>query len=240
MGEAVIQASGLTKRYGEVIALHPLDLAVAPGEIVCLLGANGAGKTTAMNLFLGFAEGSGGEARVLGRPVGEDPAAARRALGYVAEQAALYPLLTGHENRAFFAGLGKRRITNDGQAVLDGLRLAPEAMARPVGEWSKGMRQKLALAITLDKGARAILLDEPLSGLDPVAANELVALLKQTAARGVAMLVATHDIFRAREMADRIAILKAGRLVAWVDPTAVTGTELEALYLRHMAEQRAA
>jgi ABC-2 type transport system ATP-binding protein len=240
MDSAVIEARRLAKTYGAVVALHPLDLAVPAGEIVCLLGANGAGKTTAMNLFLGFAEASGGEARVMGQLVSDDPAAARKALGYVAEQAALYPLLTGHENRAFFAGLAGRTLPADAGAVLDALRLAPEAMVRPVGEWSKGMRQKLALAIALDKGAKAILLDEPLSGLDPVAANELVALLKQTAAAGVAMLVATHDIFRAREMADRIAILKAGRLVAWVDPRAVTGGELEALYVQHMAEQRAA
>jgi ABC-2 type transport system ATP-binding protein len=240
MAEPVLEARGLAKHFGPIVALHPLDLAVGAAEIVCLLGANGAGKTTAINLFLGFTEPTGGEARVLGRSVAEDPAAARRALGYVAEQAALYPLLTGHENRAFFAGLAGRTVPTDGGAILSALRLQPDAMDRPVGQWSKGMRQKLALAIALDKGARAILLDEPLSGLDPVAANELVAVLKDTAARGVALLVATHDIFRAREMADRIGILKAGRLAAWVDPTTLSGTELEALYLGHMTEAMAA
>ncbi|HEX8553787.1 MAG TPA: AAA family ATPase, partial [Sphingomonas sp.] len=102
--------------------------------------------------------------------------------------------------------------------------------------YSKGMRQKLGLAIAVAKDARAILLDEPLSGLDPKAANELVTVMRRLAGEGVAMLVSTHDIFRAKEVASRIGIMAHGRLLDELDPAALSAADLERLYLRHMTE----
>lgn len=237
---AVLEARDLTKRYGELVALDRLNIAVAAGETLCLLGANGAGKTTTLNLFLGFTAPTSGQALVAGHDVAANPAAARAALGYVAEVVSLYPSLSGAENLAFFAQLaGQAPRAAERDAILDRLRFPAGAIARPAGDYSRGMRQKLGLAIALMKGAKAILLDEPLSGLDPAAANDLVAVLQETAAGGTALLVSTHDIFRAKDVATRIGIMRHGRLVQTVDPAALSGPELESLYLTHMAERAA-
>lgn len=237
---AILEARDLTKLYGDHLALDRLNFAVAAGETLCLLGANGAGKTTTLNLFLGFTAPTSGQALVAGHDVAANPAAARAALGYVAEVVSLYPSLSGAENLAFFAQLaGQAPRAAERDAILDRLRFPKGAIARPAGDYSKGMRQKLGLAIALMKGAQAILLDEPLSGLDPAAANDLVAVLQETAAAGTALLVSTHDIFRAKDVATRIGIMRHGRLVDTVDPAALSGPELESLYLTHMAERAA-
>ncbi len=236
----LLEARGLTKRYGDQLALDGLNLSVAPGETLCLLGANGAGKTTTLNLFLGFTTPTAGSAVVDGQVVADDPAAARARLGYVAEVVSLYPSLSGAENLQFFAslaGMAVDQVRRD--AILARLRFPDAAINKPAGTYSKGMRQKLGLAIALMKDARAILLDEPLSGLDPAAANDLVTVLRETAAGGAALLVSTHDIFRAKDVASRIGIMRHGRLVDMVDPATLTAAELEQLYLTHMAERAA-
>lgn len=240
MTKILLEARALTKRYGDHLALDSLNIAVGAGETVCLLGANGAGKTTTINLFLGFTAPTSGQAIVGGKDVALDPAGARALLGYVAEVVSLYPALTGAENLVFFnrlAGL----TTDIGQRdeILARLRFPLAQIDQAAGNYSKGMRQKLGLAIALMKGARAILLDEPLSGLDPAAANDLVGVLRETAAGGTALLISTHDIFRAKDVADRIGIMRHGRLVDSVDPAQLSGLELERLYLTHMAERAA-
>jgi ABC-2 type transport system ATP-binding protein len=237
---ALLEARGLTKRYGDQLALDGLNLSVAAGETLCLLGANGAGKTTTLNLFLGFTTPTAGTAVVDGKVVADDPAAARARLGYVAEVVSLYPSLSGAENLQFFASLAGVEVDQARRdAILSRLRFPDGAINKPAGTYSKGMRQKLGLAIALMKDARAILLDEPLSGLDPAAANDLVTVLRETAAGGAALLVSTHDIFRAKEVASRIGIMRHGRLVDMVDPAKLTAAELEQLYLTHMAERAA-
>ena len=237
---ALLEARGLTKRYGDQLALDGLNLSVAAGETLCLLGANGAGKTTTLNLFLGFTTPTAGTAVVDGKVVADDPAAARARLGYVAEVVSLYPSLSGAENLQFFASLAGVEVDQARRdAILSRLRFPDGAINKPAGTYSKGMRQKLGLAIALMKGARAILLDEPLSGLDPAAANDLVTVLRETAAEGAALLVSTHDIFRAKEVATRIGIMRHGKLVDMIEPAALSATELEQLYLTHMAERAA-
>lgn len=240
MTDVVLQAQDLSKRYGETLALDRLNLSVETGQILCLLGANGAGKTTTINLFLGFTQPSSGVALVCGRAVHSAPDAARAALGYVAEVVALYPALTGAENLSFFCELAAQPVdTARRDAILAQLGFPAGAIDRAAGTYSKGMRQKLGLAIALMKNAKAILLDEPLSGLDPAAANDLIAVLRATAASGVALLVSTHDIFRAKELANEIGIMRHGVLVANLDPVKLSAGELEALYLTHMAERSA-
>lgn len=238
--QPVLEARGLTKRYGDVAALDGVDFAVGRGETLCLLGANGAGKTTTLSIFLGFVVPSTGAALVDGHDVVAAPAEARRKLGYIAEVVSLYPLLTGAENLAYFTALAG--ITLDAarrDVLLDRLRFPRAAIDRPAGDYSKGMRQKIGLAIALAKDAKAVLLDEPLSGLDPAAANDLVAVLRETAAQGTALLISTHDIFRATEVADRIAIMRHGRIVERCDPGELGAAALERLYLAHMAERAA-
>ncbi len=232
----MLEALGLTKRYGERVALDGLELKVEPGEVFCLLGANGAGKTTTLNLFLGFIEPTQGEARVGGLEVRAHASEARRKVAYVPELVMLYPRLTGRENLAYFSALAgrdglSRRELGDWLAQAG---LAPEAMDRPVGTYSKGMRQKVGIAIALAKEAQALLLDEPTSGLDPLASNELSELLRTLSGQGMAVLMATHDLFRAKESGTRVGIMKSGRLLE-VRPTGELGhAELEQLYLRHM------
>lgn len=238
--ETVLEARRLRKLYGEQTALHGLDLTVTAGEILCLLGANGAGKTTTINLFLGFVPPTTGEALVAGQSVSADPRAARAKLGYVPEVVSLYPTLSGTENIEFFAQVARRSVNVDERdRLLDRLRFPGAQLNDATSSYSKGMRQKLGLAIALLRDVQAILLDEPLSGLDPAAANDLVAVLRETAAGGTTLLVSTHDIFRAKEVADRIGIMRHGHLVDLLEPAALSAAELEALYLTHMSEQTA-
>jgi ABC-2 type transport system ATP-binding protein len=231
----MLQAAGLSKKFGDRWALHPLDLEVHAGQIQCLLGANGAGKTTTLNLFLGFLRATSGTAFVDGKDVAKDVRAVRSRIAYVPEQVSLYPTLSGLENLAYFSKLAGR-ADSDEQLIahLGQVGLDAGVVNRRVEHYSKGMRQKVGLAIALAKGAGALLLDEPLSGLDPQAANEFCELLRQVAQREIAILMATHDIFRACAVATRIGIMKSGRLVEDVLAQDVSPPVLERIYLDHM------
>jgi ABC-2 type transport system ATP-binding protein len=231
-----LQARSLTKRYGDVTALDLLDLAIMPGEVFCLLGANGAGKTTTINLFLGFIEPSAGSVHINGLDVADNPIETKRFVGYVPEQVTLYRNLTGLENLAYFASLatGSDLPADELMSHLAAAGLPADAVGRRLKEYSKGMRQKVAIAIALAKQATALLLDEPTSGLDPKAANEFSELLTMLRSRGTAVLMATHDLFRAKESGTRVGIMKHGRLVETLRTEDIGHADLEQLYLRHM------
>jgi ABC-2 type transport system ATP-binding protein len=234
----MLEAVDLTKRYGDVVALDRLNLTVEPGEVFCLLGANGAGKTTTIQLFLNFVPPTAGEARICGRPVAADPVGTKRALAYIPEVVNLYPALTGLENLAYFAELaGVEGLDDDARvALIERAGLTAEQGRRRVAGYSKGMRQKIGIAIALAKNARVLLLDEPLSGLDPKAANEFGQLVTGLAGAGTAVLMATHDLFRAREIGSRIGIMKHGVMVDVLDTTAVEHADVERIYLQHMTD----
>lgn len=239
----MLRAAGLTKRYEDGhLALDALDLTVADGELFCLLGANGAGKTTTINLFLNFIEPTAGRALVDDVDAAGDPLAAKRRLSYVAENVTLYGNFTARQNLEFFARLGGRdqlsRETAD--AVLRRVGLPERAFGQRVRTFSKGMRQKLALGIAILKDAPNVILDEPTSGLDPRAGAELMHLLKQLRDEGRAILMSTHDIFRAKEYADRIGIMQAGRLVLVRTRAELAAENLEELYLRYVEAEAAA
>jgi ABC-2 type transport system ATP-binding protein len=231
----MLEASNLSKRYDGTVALDGLDLRVEPGEVVCLLGANGAGKTTTIHLFLGFIEPTAGSARVAGLDVRAEPLAARRRVAYVPEQVNLYRSLTGLENLAYFTTLGGGSASIKVLlGILAEVGLDRAEAERRVGTYSKGMRQKVGIAIALARRASALLLDEPTSGLDPEAAGEFTALLRRLSDDGVAVLMATHDLFRAKEVGHRVGIMKRGRLVDTLPTAAVGHAELERIYLDHM------
>ncbi|HEU4458022.1 MAG TPA: ABC transporter ATP-binding protein [Methylibium sp.] len=234
----MLEARGLHKRYAEAVALHPLDLKVEPGEIFALLGANGAGKTTTIHLFMGFVEPSGGQALVGGVEVARDPLAAKRRVAYIPENVMLYGALSGLENLAYFATLALGRRPGDAELAqwLDQAGLARGRGAERVAGYSKGMRQKVGIAIALAKGAQALLLDEPTSGLDPKAANEFSRLLQQLKAQGVAILMATHDLFLAKQAADRVGIMRRGRLLKTMATAELDHVDLERVYLELQAE----
>jgi ABC-2 type transport system ATP-binding protein len=232
----MLEAAALTKDFGTHRALDALDLRVAPGEIVCLLGANGAGKTTTINLFLGFLEPSAGEARVDGVDVRSDPTGTKRKLLYVPEQIALFGELSGLENLAYFAALSgiEDRSPAYLRQCLAQAGLAETAMDRRASGYSKGMRQKVGIALAIAKQARALLLDEPTSGLDPQASAEFHALVVRQRDAGAAVLMVTHDLFRAREVGTRIGLMREGRLRRMIDAADITAVELENLYLEEM------
>ena len=231
----MLNAASVTRRFGDVTAVRDLDLSVAPGELFCLLGANGAGKTTTINLFLGFLTPDAGTITVGGLEPSVDLKGARRQLAYISENVALYPQLTGLENIRLFCQMGGRRL-DDGAlgALLDRSGLTTEQMKRRVSGYSKGMRQKVGLAIAYAREASALLLDEPLSGLDPAAASDFCDELSRLRADGAAVLMTTHDLFRAKELDGTIGIMRAGRLVEVVDASTVGARDLERLYLHHM------
>ena len=232
-----LEAKGLSKRFGSTTALAGLDLTVPHGEVVCLLGANGAGKTTAINLFLGFLTPDAGNAWVEGIDVANSPIEARRRLAYLPESVALYPKLSGLENLAFFDKLaGGERTNDDLSALLGDAGLPAAATHQPAATYSKGMRQKVGIAIAMARKAQTLLLDEPLSGLDPSAANSLGELICRLRDDGSAVLMATHDIFRAKEIGDRIGIMMGGRLVNMLDASALDAKEIETIYLHHLHE----
>lgn len=231
----MLEALGLTKKFDSHVAVNQLNLRIAPGEIFALLGPNGAGKTTTINCFLGFLQPDSGEARVNGANVAADPVTARRHLAYIPEQVALYPRFTGVENLDYFSALGGRRHTKaELLKLLQRAGLPPEPAQRRVSTYSKGMRQKVGIALALATEARALLLDEPTSGLDPAASHEFSQTIRRLAANGVAVLMATHDLFRAREDATRIGILRAGRLATEFTPADLEHVDLEQLYLKHL------
>lgn len=231
----LLEARDLRKEYPGKLALRGLNLQIAPGEIFCLLGQNGAGKSTTINLFLGFIEPTAGAAFVGGLEVARNPLKIKEQLAYIPENVMLYPHLTGLENLALFSRLtGFRYPETELLGYLDRAGLPAEAVRRRVGTYSKGMRQKVGIAIAVAKHAKVLLLDEPTSGLDPKASNEFSQLLTQLSQAGTAVLMATHDIFRAKEVGHRVGIMREGELVDVRPASALTAQELERLYLNYM------
>ncbi|CAM4040408.1 ABC transporter ATP-binding protein [Bordetella tumulicola] len=231
---AALQTHDLTVNFGAKRAIDRLCLTVPAGCIYALLGGNGAGKTTTLSVFLGFVRPAAGEIYVGGRRVDQQPEAARDRVSYLPENVALYPYLTGLENLRYFCALaGLRLSANEAAARLAQAGLQLDAHGVRVQRYSKGMRQKVGLAIAYAKGAVAMLLDEPTSGLDPAATNDFSTQLQRAARDGLGILMATHDLFNALQVADRIGIMRAGRLLEEFDAHRVSHAELEATYLAH-------
>jgi ABC-2 type transport system ATP-binding protein len=233
----MLTAQKLHKRYGDNVALHALDLSIAPGELYALLGPNGAGKTTTINCFLGFLTPDGGTVAIDGLDVATQPLETKRRLAYIPEQVNLYGHFSGVENLAYFAEFGGHRYDNAAlRRFLTESGLQTEAHDRRVSGYSKGMRQKVGIAIALAKQAKALLLDEPTSGLDPSASHEFSRLLHQLRERGVAILMATHDLFRAKEDATRVGLMRHGKLAHELTGDEIRHINLEKLYLETMCD----
>jgi ABC-2 type transport system ATP-binding protein len=233
-----LQAIGLTKRYEDgVLALDHISFAVRSGEIFAMLGGNGAGKTTTINLFLNLIEPTDGEARVDGIVTHKEPLEAKQRISYVSENVMLYTNFTALQNLDFFARLGGK--TNykkeDYRDVLLRVGLPESVHHKRLKGYSKGMRQKCGIAIAILKDAPAILLDEPTAGLDPKAGHDFLRLLESLRDEGKAILMSTHDIFRAREVADTIAIMNDGHIIMQQKAADLAGQNLEQVYMQYMA-----
>ncbi len=236
--QTVLEADKLTKRYEDgVLALDEVSFAINSSEIFAMLGANGAGKTTTINLFLNFIEPTEGEARVMGIVTHKEPLLAKEKIAYVSENVMLYQNFTAMQNLDYFARLGGKKdySKDDYRDVLLRVGLQEEAHNKRLKGFSKGMRQKCGIAIAILKDAPAILLDEPTSGLDPKAGFEFMKLLDNLRSEGKSILMSTHDIFRAREIADTVGIMNQGKLVMQAGKDELSDKDLEQLYMKYMA-----
>lgn len=204
-----IETVGLTKRFGSVLALDRLDLTVTPGETFGFLGPNGAGKSTTIRLLLDLIRPTAGSARVHGIPV-TDVRRAHRHIGYMPGDVALWPQLTGVETLELFAKLAGGVDPAYRTELLERLQLDP---SRRVGTYSRGTRQKLALVVALMTRADVLLLDEPTAGLDPLMEEVFQALVREAAARGQTVFLSSHILDEVQDLCDRVAMLRAGRLV---------------------------
>lgn len=231
----MLQAKNLTKKYGNFTALNTLNLLVNEGEIFCLLGANGAGKSTTINLFLNFIDPTEGIASIKSMDVTKHPKETKKLISYIPENLMLYPNLTGLENLDFFCGLGGKSYEKEQlEVLLTQSGLQPDFIHKRVAQYSKGMRQKVGIALARARQAAVLLLDEPTSGLDPKASNEFSELLLEMKEKGVATLMATHDLFRAKDTGTHIGIMKEGKLIEQFASEEVSFQDLEKLYLKHM------
>lgn len=231
----MIHIQNAKKTFKGIPAIQNLSLEVNKGEILGLLGANGAGKSTTINLLLGFLTPDSGTVHIDQIDTSKNAQQVRKQVGYIPENVNLYPYLSGLENLDYFCRLANLNYSK--AELLDFLvscGLQEESARKRVADYSIGMRQKVGIAIAYAKQAKVYLLDEPASGLDPLASNELSALLKKLAAEGATVLMASHDIFRVREVCNRIGILKNGELVKELRSEDVSANELEQLYLEFM------
>ena len=202
-----LQIAALSKRYGQLWALHPLDLEIRPGECLALVGGNGAGKSTLLKCLCDLIRPAAGTVRIFGQPYAQ----ARRRLAYLPERFLPPPHLSGWEFLRFMQalqGLAWRRA--GAETLLRELDLAPDALHHPVGSLSKGMGQKLGLVAVLLMEKPLLLLDEPLSGLDPLARARVRALLTRYCRAGRSVLFSTHQFEGLDSLADRILLLHEG------------------------------
>jgi len=233
----MIELKELTKRYEDgVLALDHVSYTVKAGEIFCLLGANGAGKTTTINILLDFIPPTSGIASINDYDCNKLPLEAKKYVSYVSENVQLYGMFTARQNLAFFADLANKSglTKQDYDNVMRMVGLPERALKMRLKYFSKGMRQKLGIAIAFIKNPPAILMDEPTSGLDPKSAKEFLDQLRRLRDQGKAILMTTHDIFRAKIIADCVGIMKQGRLVAVRERDDFKHADLEEIYLREM------
>ncbi len=214
MKKSVLTAQGLCVDRGGRRVLNEVSFSVGQGEVFALLGGNGAGKSTTLLTFLGFIRPSGGRVSINGMVVHENKAAIRQQTAYLPESASLYAHLSARENLKYFLALaGVNRSSAEIEHALDTVSLASDARSRRLASYSKGMRQKVTIALAVLRKTPVLLLDEPTSGLDPVAIDEINAILIALAEAGTTILMVTHDVYGACHVARRVGLLQQGQMV---------------------------
>jgi ABC-2 type transport system ATP-binding protein len=212
--QPIIEVSALNFSIKNNAILKNLNFSVAAGEVYALLGGNGAGKSTTLKTLLGFNKPTKGSVKVAGKEVTKALDFVRGKTAYLPESATLYPHLTARENVEYFLSLASiKKSRDDINTAFNRVALQPDAWDRYMQTYSKGMRQKTAIALAILRQAPIFLLDEPTSGLDPVAIDEFNQLVRELALTGATILMVTHDVYGACQVANRIGLLKNGELV---------------------------
>ena len=232
----MLEAIELSKRYEDgVLALNKLNLKVEQGEIFCLLGANGAGKTTTINLFLNFIEPTGGTPKIDDIDVTRFPREAKKYVSYLPELVSLYGNFSARQNLDFFARLGRRNLSRtELNGIMSKVGLPERAFSMRYKNLSKGQRQRLAIGILIARDTPNLLLDEPTAGRDPRGAADFCELLRNLRDEGKSIFISTHDIFRAKEIADRVGIMREGNLEMIRTKEELIHENLERIYLDYM------
>jgi ABC-2 type transport system ATP-binding protein len=236
----MLETKDLTKKYEDgLLAVDHLNFKVEPGEIFCMFGANGSGKTTTINIFLGFIPPTEGTVLIEGVDVVKEPLKSKDYVSFVSENVMLYDNFTAFQNINYFAKLaGKRNLAKaDYAQVLNRVGLQEEAFNMRTKKYSKGMRQKLGIAVAMVKDAPNIILDEPTAGLDPKSGQEFLKLILELRNKGKAIFMSSHDIFRAKLIADRVAFMLKGKLVMLKTRKELEGEDLNQLYMEYMEER---
>jgi ABC-2 type transport system ATP-binding protein len=223
--DVVIRAAGLTKRYGDAVAVDHIDLEVRAGEILGILGPNGSGKTTTILMLLGLTEPTEGRAEVAGFDPLRDPLEVKRRVGYLPDQVGFYDGLSARDNLAYtgrLAGLRRREIDERFEAAIARVGLGDHGRAR-VGTFSQGMRQRLGLAEVLMKEPSVAILDEPTTALDPHSTQEFLEMIRGLKADGTAVLLSSHHLDQVQSVCDRVALFNRGRIALAGSVTELAG-----------------
>jgi len=207
-----LETRGLTRRFGDVVAVRDLDLAVEDGEVFGFLGPNGAGKSTTINILLGFLDPSEGQATVLGNDATIQSCAVRRRVGLLPEGYDVYENLTGREH--VVSAIETKGADDDPDAIIDRVGLDPDDATRPAGDYSTGMTQRLMLGVALTGSPDLLILDEPSSGLDPAGIKRLRRIVREEAERGATVFFSSHILGQVEKVCDRVGIMNEGQLVA--------------------------
>lgn len=226
----MLEAKQLTKSFTGKRVITDLSFKVEQGEIMCLLGANGAGKSTTLNIFLNFLQPDSGQALIDGVEVNQHTKSKDK-LVYLPEQVNLYQEFNAIDNLKYLASLAGLTV-NETQihAALDETGLEQQARKQSLKNYSKGMRQKVGIAFAIMRQAKVLLLDEPTSGLDPSATLEFIRIIERLANKGAAILMVTHDFYCAHTLADKIGIMDKGKLLTLLDNKKLPLSSLETTY----------
>lgn len=215
MNDLVLEAKGLTKRYGDFVAVDHLDLSIRKGEVFGLLGPNGAGKTTTILMLLGLTEPTEGAVSVLGFDPARQPLSVKKRVGYMPDQVGFYDDLTARENLIYIAklnGIPRDQIRRRVEETIERVRLT-EVIDQRAGTFSRGMRQRLGLADVLIKNPQLIIMDEPTQGLDPELAHEFLGLIHSLKAEGTTIMLSSHLLHQVQVICDRVGLFSRGQMV---------------------------